>query len=111
VDTGDAVAAVAMNMMVVDDVTHWNTFVIDIVAGGAGTHVVSVSVNGGSNPASYPIALPGTLTQEGKVLYRPEQSASMRRVNGVVIRMRKSWAQTGLKSRLVLNRVAYFGAG
>ena len=46
-DTGDAAAAVAMNMMVVDDVTQWNTFGIDIVAGGAGTHVVSVSVNGG----------------------------------------------------------------
>ncbi|MBL7189922.1 MAG: hypothetical protein ISS70_26630 [Phycisphaerae bacterium] len=47
VDTGDAANAVALNMMVVDDATQWNTFVIDIVAGGAGTHVVTVSINGG----------------------------------------------------------------
>ena len=47
VDTEDAAAAVALNMMVVDDATQWNTFVIDIVAGGAGTHVVTVSANGG----------------------------------------------------------------
>jgi hypothetical protein len=48
VDTGDAAAAVALNMMVVDDATQWNTFVIDIVAGGAGTHVVTISANGGA---------------------------------------------------------------
>jgi hypothetical protein len=46
VDTGDA--ATAVNMLAVDDVTQWNTFTIDIVAGGAGTHIVSVSVNGGA---------------------------------------------------------------
>jgi hypothetical protein len=46
VDTGDA--ATAVNMVAVDDVTLWNTFTIDIVAGGAGTHIVSVSVNGGA---------------------------------------------------------------
>jgi len=47
VDTEDAAAAVAVNMLAVDDVTQWNTFTIDIAAGGAGTHIVSVSVNGG----------------------------------------------------------------
>jgi len=47
VDTGDAAAAVAMNMIAVDDATQWNTFVIDIAAGGAGTHIVTVSANGG----------------------------------------------------------------
>jgi len=47
VDTGDAAAAVAMNMIAVDDATQWNTFTIDISAGGAGTHIVTVSVNGG----------------------------------------------------------------
>jgi hypothetical protein len=47
VDTEDAAAAVAMNMMAIDDATQWNTFVIDIAAGGAGTHIVTVSVNGG----------------------------------------------------------------
>jgi hypothetical protein len=47
VDTDNAAAAVALNMMAIDDATQWNTFVIDIVAGGAGTHVVTVSANGG----------------------------------------------------------------
>ena len=47
VDTGDAANAVALNMMDIADAAAWNTFVIDIVAGGAGTHVVSVSANGG----------------------------------------------------------------
>jgi len=47
VDTEDAANAVALNMMAIDDATQWNTFVIDIVAGGAGTHVVTVSANGG----------------------------------------------------------------
>jgi len=45
VDTGDA--AVAVNMVAVDDVTQWHTFTIDIAAGGAGTHIVTVSANGG----------------------------------------------------------------
>ena len=48
VDTGDA--AVATNMIALwntFDATQWNTFVIDIAAGGAGTHIVSLSVNGG----------------------------------------------------------------
>jgi hypothetical protein len=31
----------------VDDATVWHTFVIDIVAGGTGTHQVSISVDGG----------------------------------------------------------------
>jgi len=47
VDTGDAANAVALNMMDIADAAAWNTFVINIVAGGAGTHVVSVSANGG----------------------------------------------------------------
>ncbi|MCP4607343.1 MAG: LamG domain-containing protein, partial [Planctomycetes bacterium] len=47
VDTGDAANAVALNMMAIDDASQWNTFVIDIVAGGAGTHIVTVSANGG----------------------------------------------------------------
>jgi len=45
VDTGDT--AVASNMIAVNDVTQWHTFTIDIAAGGAGTHIVSVSVDGG----------------------------------------------------------------
>ena len=45
VDTGDA--ATAVNMVAIEDATQWNTFVINIVAGGAGTHVVTVSANGG----------------------------------------------------------------
>jgi len=44
-DTADTI--VARNMIAVDDVTQWNTFVIDIAAGGSGTHIVSVSINGG----------------------------------------------------------------
>ncbi|MEJ2704497.1 MAG: hypothetical protein P8Z79_18845, partial [Sedimentisphaerales bacterium] len=47
VDTEDAAAATAVNMLEIDDATQWNTFVIDIAAGGAGTHVVTVSANGG----------------------------------------------------------------
>ena len=47
VDTGDA-AAVAVNMINVEDATQWNTFVIDIAASGSGTHVVTVSANGGA---------------------------------------------------------------
>jgi hypothetical protein len=47
VDTEDAAAAVAMNMIAIEDATQWNTFTIDIAAGGAGTHIVTVSANGG----------------------------------------------------------------
>ncbi|NLZ05545.1 MAG: LamG domain-containing protein [Phycisphaerae bacterium] len=43
VDTGDAGVA---NVLAIADATAWNSIVIDIVAGGAGTHVVTVSVNG-----------------------------------------------------------------
>ncbi len=64
VDTEDAAAAVALNMMVVDDATQWNTFVIDIAAGGAGTHVVTVSANGG--PAeSFDVTLGSDLEADG----------------------------------------------
>ncbi len=64
VDTEDAAAAVALNMIAIDDATQWNTFVIDIVAGGAGTHVVSVSVNDG--PAeSFDVTLGSDLEAEG----------------------------------------------
>lgn len=45
VDSGEA--ATAANMVAIADATQWNTFVIDIAAGGTGTHIVSVSVNGG----------------------------------------------------------------
>jgi hypothetical protein len=64
VDTGDAAAAVALNMMVVDDATLWNTFVIDIVAGGAGTHIVTVSANSG--PAeSFDVTLGSDMEADG----------------------------------------------
>jgi hypothetical protein len=46
VDTGDT--AEAVNMINIEDATQWNTFVIDIAAGGNGTHVVTVSANGGA---------------------------------------------------------------
>jgi hypothetical protein len=46
VDTGDA--ATAVNMLAIEDASQWNTFVIDIAAGGSGTHVVTVSANGGA---------------------------------------------------------------
>ncbi|MDT8301001.1 MAG: hypothetical protein RQ760_05910, partial [Sedimentisphaerales bacterium] len=44
VDTGEG----DLNAVAIDDASQWNTFVIDIVAGGAGTHVVTVSANGGA---------------------------------------------------------------
>jgi len=62
VDMENAAAAVAMNMIAVDDVTQWNTFTIDIAAGGAGTHIVTVSVNGG--PAESFEVTAGTDTEE-----------------------------------------------
>jgi hypothetical protein len=43
VDTDDAAAA---NLLPIADATAWNDLVIDIVAGGTGTHIVTVSVNG-----------------------------------------------------------------
>jgi hypothetical protein len=43
VDTGEG----DLNAVAIEDAAQWNTFVIDIVAGGAGTHVVTVSANGG----------------------------------------------------------------
>jgi len=46
-DTGNA-GAVAANTMEIADATQWNTISISIAAGGAGTHVVTVSVNGGA---------------------------------------------------------------
>ena len=45
VDSG-AAKAIAANMLPIADAAQWNTFVIDIAAGGTGTHVVSISVNG-----------------------------------------------------------------
>jgi len=48
VDTEDTAATiVAKNWIAVDDATQWNTVAVDIVAGGAGTHTLTVSVNGG----------------------------------------------------------------
>jgi hypothetical protein len=35
------------NKVSVDDATQWNTFKVEISAGGSGTHVVKVSANGG----------------------------------------------------------------
>jgi hypothetical protein len=34
-------------MIPIEDATAWNSFVIDIVAGGAGTHTLTISTNGG----------------------------------------------------------------
>jgi len=65
VDTG--AAATAVNMMAVDDVTQWNTFVIDIAAGGTGTHVVSISANG--QPAQSFDVTVGTGLEAGKGSY------------------------------------------
>ena len=48
VDTEDTAGTiVAKNWIAIDDITQWNTIAVDIVAGGAGTHQVTVSVNGG----------------------------------------------------------------
>jgi hypothetical protein len=48
VDTEDtAETIVAKNWVAVEDITQWNTFSVAIVAGGTGTHVVTMSVNGG----------------------------------------------------------------
>jgi len=44
VDTGDAATP---NAIPIADATAWNTVTVDIAAGGAGTHVLTVSVNGG----------------------------------------------------------------
>ncbi len=52
VDTG--VAAAVANTMPIADATQWNTIVIDIAAGGKGTHIVTVSVNGGM-PQSFDV--------------------------------------------------------
>jgi len=47
VDTEDAATATAVNIIPIEDATAWNSFVIDIVAGGAGTHTLTISTNGG----------------------------------------------------------------
>jgi hypothetical protein len=52
VDSGDA--ATAVNSLAIADATAWNTFVINIAAGGAGTHVVTISANGG-DPVSFDV--------------------------------------------------------
>jgi hypothetical protein len=64
VDTGDAASAVAVNMMAIEDATQWNTFVIDIAAGGAGTHVVTISANGGE-AQSFDVTLGSDLEADG----------------------------------------------
>jgi hypothetical protein len=43
VDTGEAAIP---NILPIADATAWNTFVVDIAAGGTGTHIVTVSANG-----------------------------------------------------------------
>jgi hypothetical protein len=45
IETGDTGIA---SYVPVDDATAWHTFVIDIMAGGAGTHQLSISVDGGA---------------------------------------------------------------
>jgi hypothetical protein len=45
VDTGDTSVA---NYVPVNDATAWHTFVIDIAAGGAGTHQLSIAIDGGA---------------------------------------------------------------
>jgi hypothetical protein len=50
----DSAGAIAVNSLPVDDATAWNTFVINIAAGGAGTHVVTISANGG-DPVSFDV--------------------------------------------------------
>jgi len=52
VDTG--VATAVANTMALADASQWNTIVVDIAAGGTGTHVVTVSVNGGA-PQSFDV--------------------------------------------------------
>jgi len=52
VDTG--VATATANVMPIADTTQWNALVIDIAAGGKGTHVVTVSLNGGA-PQSFDV--------------------------------------------------------
>ena len=42
----DSDGAGVANVLAIADATAWNDIAIDIVAGGAGTHVVTVSVNG-----------------------------------------------------------------
>ncbi|MBN1807279.1 MAG: hypothetical protein JW837_18685 [Sedimentisphaerales bacterium] len=44
VDSGEGAGGI--NAVSIDNATDWNTFVIDIAAGGSGTHVVTVSANG-----------------------------------------------------------------
>jgi hypothetical protein len=44
VDTGEG----ELNAVAIDDASQWNTFVIEIAAGGTGTHVVTISANGGA---------------------------------------------------------------
>ncbi len=44
-DTADTIAG--KNWVAVDDITQWNTFTVGIAAGGSGTHIVTISVNGG----------------------------------------------------------------
>jgi hypothetical protein len=50
VDTRDVAAdIVARNFLPIPDATLWHTFVIDFIAGGAGTHQVTISMDG--NPS------------------------------------------------------------
>ena len=46
-DTVDTDDGAIRNVLAIDDATAWNTIVVDIAPGGAGTHIVTVSVNGG----------------------------------------------------------------
>jgi hypothetical protein len=45
IDTGETGVA---SYIPLDDATAWHTFIVDIIAGGAGTHQLSISVDGGA---------------------------------------------------------------
>jgi len=63
VDSGEGVE----NILPIADATAWNTVVVDIAAGGTGTHVVAVSVNG--EPAvSYDVTAGSRCDEDGDYL-------------------------------------------
>ena len=67
VDSGDA--ATAVNFLPVPDVTQWNTFTITFEAGGAGTHIVSIWVNGDKSPQKFDVTVGTGLEANAGVTY------------------------------------------
>jgi len=65
VDTGDPDSEA--NYLPIADATAWNTVVVDIVVGGAGTHVVTVSVNGG-DAVSFDVTAGDACDEDGNYL-------------------------------------------